>query len=94
MFGEMISLISIIVFIIWIRVDYKNMKVDKQLIEKIVELNSNIKVYIENQQSTDEELNISEIKFSDEVIKIIEDAAMKENETLKELCNNPKAHII
>lgn len=63
MFGNIISLISIIVFIIWIRVDYKNMKADKQLIEKIVELNSNIKVYIENQQSIEEELDISEIQF-------------------------------
>ena len=69
MFGEIISLISIIVFVVWIRVDYKNMKVDKQLIEKIVDLNSNIKVYIENQQSTDEELNYCMMKNQLEVVE-------------------------
>jgi len=69
MFGEIISVISIIVIIIWIRVDYKKMKVDKQLIEKIVDLNSNIKVYIENQQSTDEELNYCMMKNQLEVVE-------------------------
>ena len=89
MFNLIMSVIGIIVLIVYIRVEYKKMKVDKELIEKYndlkektIELNSSLKVYIDNY----EEIKTIPIEqLARKVLKILIDKNTHEN-----ICNERK----